>query len=177
MRYEDLKKYVILSDGNQINQEFTHIEKSDTVEKDGKLYVFYKEVVLDGKAYPYKGLAQVVYTCQTERCMVKHLKAFREGSSIYLDAIKQCIAGINASSEYHIKKETDLLKDPKKEAGSTLIAYYKGMHHAMEALKQQMSHQIVWSNNELHYFGDGTLRKPEWYDSPFGMHIENSWYW
>ena len=177
MKLENLKRYVVLSNGNQINQDYQKLTEKDVVQKGKDLYVIYNDYVLDGKTYPFNGIAKVVYTCQTEKTLSNYLKTLFSGGELYFDAIKQCIASINAYCEHHIKKTEDLYNSLNKKMPPHELDFYKGMHHAMEKFKDEMSHQLVWRNNKIEYFGQGgTLKKQKWYDTPFGYNKDKI-YW
>ena len=177
MKFKDLKNYILLSNGNQINQKYDKITKDDVIEKDNKLYVKYRDYVLDGNAYSYYGVQQIIYTCEKESTLKKHMFKLFDDGEIYFDAIKQCIASVNAYCEYHIKKTEGLYKNNNKKMPESAVEFYKGMHHAMEELKHNMAHQLVWRNNKIEYFGQGgTLKKQKWYDTPFNYHKDKI-YW
>ena len=78
---------------------------------------------------------------------------------------------------FDIKKTEDLYNGLNKKMPPHELDFYKGMHHAMEKLKDEMSHQLVWRNNKIEYFGQGgTLKKQKWYDTPFGYNKDKI-YW
>lgn len=177
MKFKDLKRYILLSNGNQIDQKYEKITEDDVIQKDNKLYIKYKDYVLDGNAHTYYGIIQAVYTCQKESTLKEHMFKLFDDGEIYFDAIKQCIASINAYCEYHIKRLDDLYKNKIERDKVSNYHFYKGMHHAMEELKHNMAWQLVWRNNKIEYFGQGgTLKKQKWYDTPFGYHKDEI-YW
>lgn len=177
MKFKDLKNYILLSNGNQINQKYEPIFEDDVIQKDNKLYIRYKDYVLDGDAYTYHGLVQIIYTCEKESTLKKHMFELFNNGEIYFDAIKQCIASVNAYCEYQLKKIDDLYGQGVEREKVSNYHYYKGMHYAMEELKHNLAHQLVWRNNKIEYFGQGGhLKKQKWYDTPFGFHKDKI-YW
>lgn len=48
MTKNNLKRYLLLSNGNQIDQKYTTLEDSDFVQKGNKLYIKYQDTILDG---------------------------------------------------------------------------------------------------------------------------------
>lgn len=177
MKFKDLKNYILLSNGNQINQKYEKITKDDVIEDGNKLYLKYRDYVLDGNTYSYFGLQQIIYTCEKESTLIKHMSEIFDSGKIYFDALKQCIASINAYCEHHINIIDKSYGQGINREKNSNYHFYKGMHHAMELLKREMTHQLVWRDNKIEYFGQGGhLKEQQWYDTPFGYHKDKI-YW
>ena len=178
MKFKDLKRYVLLSSGNQIDQKYETITEDDVIQEDNNLYIkLDDEMIVDGKLLKFKNRARVVFTCQTDKCLIKHIKQLREYAEIYFDALAQCMCRINAYCEYHLYAQEKLYKDAGKELPESIKSHYRGLHLGLEDLKRNMNYQILWNNLNIEYFGQGgNLKKQKWYDTPLGTH-KDAIYW